>query len=156
MCSAIRSILRDAASRGPSALADGCFHIMEPVAQRKIWNKLEVTHQRAAPDRDGMHAITTKIRMLCTWSASVDGPMHIAARMARTPVHQILGRNVIGQTHNHAKKICGDPTRSVRDIRGRKFVLPQKVDHSSPKFFKDATQWCSPKPLTNPNFVAIG
>jgi len=32
-------------------------------------------------------------------------------------------RNVPGQTTNHAK-FCGDPTRSVRDIRDRKFVLP--------------------------------
>jgi len=38
------------------------------------------------------------------------------------------------------QKFCGDQTRSVRDIRGRKFVLPEQVDQSSPKFFTgDAT-----------------
>jgi len=31
----------------------------------------------------------------------------------------------IGQTPNHAK-FCGDPARSVPDIRDRKFVLPKK------------------------------
>ena len=56
-----------------------------------------------------------------------------------------------GQTANHAK-FCGDPTRSVRDIRDRTFVLPEKVSQSSPKIFRGC---CSPKPLTNPNFVTV-
>jgi len=58
----------------------------------------------------------------------------------------------IGQTPSHAK-ICGDPTINVRDIRDRKFVLPEKIEQSSQKFFMG---YCSPKPLNNPNFVVIG
>jgi len=44
-----------------------------------------------------------------------------------------LGKMSIGQTPNRAK-FCGDPTRSVRDIRNQKFVLPE----SEPKFTKIA------------------
>ena len=62
-----------------------------------------------------------------------DGLMHVAAWHRRTPESKFtkFGEEMsIGQTPNHAQ-FCGDPTRSVRDIRGLKFVLPQK---SGPKF----------------------
>ena len=59
----------------------------------------------------------------------------------------------IGQTPNHAK-FCGGPTRSVRDIRDQKFVLPERVGKKSPKSLKT----CYPlKPLhIMPNFIQIG
>jgi len=50
-------------------------------------------------------------------------------------------------------KFCGDLTSSVQNLCDQKFVLSEKVDQSSPIFFRGC---CSPKPLTNPNFVAIG
>ena len=63
--------------------------------------------------------------------------MHVAAWRRRTPESKFtkFGEEMsIGQTPNHAK-FSGDLTRSVQDIRDRIFVLPEKVDQSSPKFF---------------------
>jgi len=54
-------------------------------------------------------------------------------------------------THNHAI-FCGHPTRSVRDIRDRKFVLP-KVCQNSPKSLKTCYAL---KPPIMPNFIEIG
>jgi len=49
--------------------------------------------------------------------------------------------------------VHGDPTRSVRDIRDQKFVLPEKVDQNSPKSLKT----CHPlNPSIMPNFIEIG
>jgi len=54
----------------------------------------------------------------------------------RIKVHKIRGKMSIGQTPNRAK-FCGDPTRSVRDIPDRKFVLPEE---SGPKY-TEIFQW---------------
>jgi len=40
---------------------------------------------------------------------------------------------LLHKTPNHAK-FCGDWLKNAGDIRDRKFVLPKKVDQSSPKF----------------------
>jgi len=71
----------------------------------------------------------------------------------RIKVDQIPERKMyIGQTPNHAK-FCGDLTRSVWDIRDRKFVLLEKVFQNSPKLLKT----CYPlKPPIMPNFINIG
>jgi len=46
---------------------------------------------------------------------------------------------ILHKTPNHAK-FYGDQLKNVRDIRDRKFVLPEKVNQSSPKIFLgDAT-----------------
>jgi len=58
----------------------------------------------------------------------------------------------IGQTPNHAK-FCGNPTRSVRDIRNQKFVLPEKVGQNLPKSLKTCYLL---KPHIMPNFIDIG
>jgi len=81
--------------------------------------------------------------------------MHVTSWHRWTPESKFtkFGEEMsIGLTPNHAK-FCGDPTGSARYIRDRKFVLPEKLDQSSPKFFRGC---CSPTPLTNLNFVAIG
>jgi len=52
----------------------------------------------------------------------------------RIKVHHIWGKMSIGQTPNHAK-FCGDPTRSVRDIRDQNRA-PEKVHQNSPKSLK--------------------
>jgi len=69
--------------------------------------------------------------------------MHVAAWHRQTPESKFtkFGEEMsIGQTPDRAK-FCGDPIRRVRDIRDQKFVLPEKVDRSSPKIF---TGCCSP------------
>ena len=55
---------------------------------------------------------------------------------------------LLHKTHNRAK-FCGDRLKNAGDIRDQKFVLPEKVDQSSPKFLGDAT------PIM-PNFIEIG
>jgi len=59
----------------------------------------------------------------------------MASPDSKIKVHQIREEISIGQTPNHAK-FCVDPTRSVRDIRDQKFVLPEKVSQSSPNSLK--------------------
>jgi len=80
--------------------------------------------------------------------------MHIAAWHRRTPESKFtkFGEEMsIGQTPNHAK-FCGDLTRSVRDIRDRKFVLPENVGQISPKSLKT----CYPlRTAIMPNFIEI-
>jgi len=76
--------------------------------------------------------------------------MHVTARQHQNPESKFtkFGEEMsTGQTPNHAK-FCGHMTRSVRDIRNQKFLLPEIVDESSPKFY--GRRCCSPKPLTNP------
>jgi len=54
--------------------------------------------------------------------------MHVAAWHRRTPESEFtkFGEEMsISQTPNN-RKFCGDPTKSVRDIRDQKFVLPKK------------------------------
>jgi len=61
--------------------------------------------------------------------------MHVAAWHRRTTESKFAKfreEMSFGQTHNHAK-FCDDATKSVEDIRDRKFVLPENVDQSSPK-----------------------
>jgi len=53
----------------------------------------------------------------------------------------------IGQTPNHTK-FCGNPTRNVRDIYNRKFVLPKVVQNSPKSLF-------APKAPIMPNFIEI-
>jgi len=80
--------------------------------------------------------------------------MHVAAWHRQNPASKFtkFGEEMsIGQNPNHAK-FCGDPTRSVRDIRDRKFVLPEnpKMGQNSPKSLKT----CYPlKPHIVPNFI---
>jgi len=84
-----------------------------------------------------------------------DGLMHVAAWHRRTPESKFtkFGEEMsIGQNHNHAK-FFGNPTRGVRDIRDRKFVLPENVGQILSNFFRGCY---STKPITNPNFVTIG
>jgi len=81
--------------------------------------------------------------------------MHVAAWHRRTPESKFtkFGKEMsISQTPIHAK-FCGDPTRSVRDIRDRKFVLPEKMDQNSPKSLKTCYPLKSP---IMPNFIEIG
>jgi len=57
-------------------------------------------------------------------------------------------------THqNQNAKFCGHRLKNAIDIRDRRFVPPENVDQSSPKFFRGCY---STKPLSNPNFVKIG
>ena len=59
---------------------------------------------------------------------------------------------LLHRTPNRAK-FCCDRLKNARDIRDRKFVLPEKVGQSSPKFFTV----CDPvRPSILPNFVEIG
>ena len=56
---------------------------------------------------------------------------------------------LLHKTPNRAK-FCGDRLKNAGDIRDRKFVLPEKVGQSSPKFLGG----CYPPIL--PNFIEIG
>jgi len=59
---------------------------------------------------------------------------------------------LLHKTPNQAK-FCGDQLKNAGDIRDRKFVLPEKVDQSSPKIFRG----CYPlRPPIMPNFIEIG
>jgi len=59
---------------------------------------------------------------------------------------------LLHKTPNHAK-FCGDRLKNAGDIRDREFVLPKKVDQSSPKIFRG----CYPlRPPILPNFIEIG
>jgi len=60
-------------------------------------------------------------------------------------VHQI------GQSPN-AAKFPRSPTRSVRDILCRKFVLPKKEDQTSPKFLMTSY---APMPVIELNFITL-
>jgi len=84
-----------------------------------------------------------------------DGLMHVAAWHRRTPESKFtkfgeecpLARPLTMQNF-----VCY-PTRSVQDIRDRKFVLPEKVGQNLPKSLKT----CYPvKPPIVPNFIEIG
>jgi len=66
----------------------------------------------------------------------------------RIKVHQIWGRTV----YNHAK-FCGSLTRSVRDIRDRKFVPPKKWAKIHQNRLRPAI--LKPPPIM-PNFIEIG
>jgi len=80
--------------------------------------------------------------------------MHVSSRNRRTPESKFtkFGEEMsIGQTPNCAK-FCGDPTKSVRDICGPKFVLREKVDQNSSKLLKTCYLL---KPPIVPNFVEI-
>ena len=64
----------------------------------------------------------------------------------------------IDQPHNRAK-FCGYPPRNVQGNRDRKFVIPEKMDQSSPKNFHEMLLTKAPNRTAawrNPNFVAIG
>jgi len=64
---------------------------------------------------------------------------------------KIFRRMLLHKTPNHAK-FCGDRLKNARDIHDRKFVLPEKVGRSSPKFFRG----CYPLRLPiMPNFIEI-
>jgi len=56
----------------------------------------------------------------------------------------------IGQTPKRAE-FRGDPTRSVRDVRGRKFVLPQKWA----KIHQNRLRPTPPKAPLMPNFIRL-
>ena len=59
---------------------------------------------------------------------------------------------LLHKTHNRTK-FCGDRVKNAGDIRDREFVLPEKVDQSSPKIFRG----CYPlRPPIVPNFNEIG
>jgi len=45
---------------------------------------------------------------------------------------------LLHKTRNHAK-LCGYRIKNAGDFRDRKFVLPEKVGQSSPKFLGDGT-----------------
>ena len=67
--------------------------------------------------------------------------MHVAAWHRRTLGSKFtkFGEEMsISQTPNHAK-FCGDPTRSVQDIRDRKFVLPKKWANMHQNHLRSAT-----------------
>ena len=53
-------------------------------------------------------------------------------------------------------QISHPPTASVRDIRCQKFVLPAKVDQSSPDVLCNNARHCAILPVIVPNFVALG
>ena len=59
---------------------------------------------------------------------------------------------LLHKTPIHAK-FCGDLLKNAGDIRDREFVLPEKVDQSSTKFFRG----CYPlRPPIMPIFIEIG
>jgi len=65
---------------------------------------------------------------------------------------EIFPRMLLNKTPNHAK-FCGDRLKNARNIRNRKFVLPEIVGRSSPKFFRG----CYPiRPPIVPNLIEIG
>jgi len=65
---------------------------------------------------------------------------------------EIFRRMLLHKTPNHAK-FCGDRLKNAGDIRDRKFVLPEKVGPSSPKFFRGRYPQ---RPPIVPNFIEIG
>jgi len=59
---------------------------------------------------------------------------------------------LLHKTPNCAK-FSGDRLKNAGDIHDRKFLLPEKVGQSSPKFFRG----CYPlRPPIMPNFIEIG
>ena len=79
------------------------------------------------------------------------GQTSCAAQKCESKFSKIFRRMILHKTPNHAN-ICGNCWKDAGDIHNQKFVLPEKVDQSSPNFLEDAI----PKSPHHVNFIEIG